>query len=243
MSTIGCGYGSEWHLLRWLGYHRQELSAQVASAVGADAVEWLDLEPNLKPRDAFGRDLEWVNLDFLGSADPARVAWARTWPRARGRVGPHWDAVGRARFGARTEWLLVEAKAHVGEVSGDCAATSPTSIAKIEAAFAEAGPSFGVADTNAWSRGHYQLANRLTLLHVMNTNGAAARLVFIYFCGDDVTRYGGGVECPPDADGWRTALDAMHGHVGWAPGQGPLGSRVHEVFLPMDAASATSPAA
>ena len=243
MSTIGCGYGSEWHLLRWLGYHRQELSAQVASAVRADAVEWLDLEPNLKSRDAFDRDLEWVNLDFLQSDDPARVAWARTWPRAGGRVGPHWDAVGRARFGARTEWLLVEAKAHVGEVSSDCGATSPTSIAKIEAAFAEAGPSFGVADTNAWSRGHYQLANRLTLLHVMNTNGAAARLVFVYFCGDDATRYGGKVECPPDADGWRTALDAMHGHVGWAPGQGPLGSRVHEVFLPVDASSATSPAA
>jgi len=23
MSTIGRGYGSEWHLLRWLGYHRE----------------------------------------------------------------------------------------------------------------------------------------------------------------------------------------------------------------------------
>ena len=23
MSTIGRGYGSQWHLLRWLGYHRE----------------------------------------------------------------------------------------------------------------------------------------------------------------------------------------------------------------------------
>lgn len=25
MSVIGYGYGSEWHLLRWLAYHRTEL--------------------------------------------------------------------------------------------------------------------------------------------------------------------------------------------------------------------------
>jgi hypothetical protein len=238
MSMIGYGHGSEWHLLRWLGYHRAELRHQVAESVGADDVEWLDLEPNLKPRDAFDRDLEWVNLDFLGRDDPARVAWGRAWPRAGGRVGPHWDAVGRARFGTRTEWLLVEAKAHLGEVRSDCGATSPKSIARIEAAFADAGPSFGVADTSSWSQGHYQLANRLTLLHVMNTNGAAARLVFVYFCGDDATRYGDGVECPPDAAGWQATLDEMHRHVGWAPGQGALGARVHELFLSVDAAGA-----
>jgi hypothetical protein len=243
MSRIGYGYGSEWHLLRWLGYHRRELSGRVASSVGADAVEWLDLEPYLKSRNAFDRDPEWVNLDFLPPGDPARAAWARTWPRAGGRVGPHWDAVGRARFGSRTEWLLVEAKAHVDEVCSDCGATSPGSLARIDAALADAGPWFGVADTSPWSRGHYQLANRLTLLHVMNTNGAAARLVFLYFCGDDATRYGSKVECPPDAAGWRTTLDAMHRHVGWAPGQGALGARVHEVFLTVDAAGATHPAA
>ena len=238
MSTIGHGYGSEWHLLRWLGYHRQELSARVASAVGADGVAWFDLGPNLKSRDAFDRDLEWVNLDFLHSDDSARAAWARAWPRASGRAGPHWDAVGRAHFGARTEWLLIEAKAHLGEVRSDCGATSPGSIAKIEAAFADTAPSFGVADTTKWLRGHYQLANRLTLLHVMNTNGAAARLVLIYFFGDDATRYRGAVVCPPNAAGWRGTLDAMHGHLGWTPGQGVLGAPVHEVFLPVDAEGA-----
>lgn len=240
MSRIGYGYGSEWHLLRWLGYHREELNSRVAVAVGADAVEWLDLQPNRRSADAFDRDLEWVSLDFLGRDDPARVAWGRTWPRAGGRVGPHWDAVGRARFATRTEWLLVEAKAHAGEVRSDCGAASPKSLARIEAAFADAGPSFGVADSSSWSRGHYQLANRLTLLHMMNTHGAAARLVFLYFCGDDATRYGGKVECPPDAAGWRTTLDAMHQHVGWAPGQGTLGARIHEVFIPVDAAGAPS---
>ena len=51
------------------------------------------------------------------------------------------------------------------------------------------------------------------------------------------------VECPPGADGWRATLDSMHRHVGWRPGQGALGARVHEACLPVNAAGATSPAA
>jgi hypothetical protein len=47
-------------------------------------VEWLDLGPNVKSSGAFDRDLEWVNLDFLHPDEPARAAWARTWPRAGG---------------------------------------------------------------------------------------------------------------------------------------------------------------
>jgi hypothetical protein len=64
MSTIGYGYGSEWHLLRWLGYHRSELDERVCAKLGADAIEWRDSHFNRKPRRLFDRDHEWVNLDF-----------------------------------------------------------------------------------------------------------------------------------------------------------------------------------
>jgi hypothetical protein len=236
MSTIGYGYGSEWHLLRWLGYHRDELSRRVAEELRADRVEWRDGEFNVHPRGAFDIDHEWVNLGFLEAGHPARQAWRATWPRASGSVGPHWDAIGLAHFGDRAEWILVEAKANLREVQSDCAAHSAASLEMIRAAFAVAGPSFGVDDTSTWLRGHYQFANRLTALRVMNANDAPAHLLMICICGDDAARYGsatGQVTCPPDEAGWRETLDAMHAHLGWRYGHGSLGNRVHEMFLPV----------
>jgi hypothetical protein len=112
VSRIGHGYGSEWHLLRWLGYHRAELSRRVADLLAADSVEWLDAGSDAAAADPLARDLEWVNFDFLPGDHPARTAWRSTWPRAWGRVGPHWDAVGVANVGGSSEWILVEAKAN-----------------------------------------------------------------------------------------------------------------------------------
>ena len=34
--SFGSGYGSEWHLLRWLGRHRQELDKRVLAATGGN---------------------------------------------------------------------------------------------------------------------------------------------------------------------------------------------------------------
>jgi len=244
VSRIGYGYGSEWHLLRWLGYHRAELGHRVAEAIGADDLDWLDLATGADATDPFEMDLEWVNVDFIPDvAHPARVAWRETWPRAWGRVGPHWDAVGVATAAGAREWIFVEAKANAAEVTTNASTTmAPASRHKIEAAFAAAAPSFGVTDTSSWFRGGYQLANRLCALDVLNRNGAPARLVLIYFCGDDSGRYRQGrdplgrpsVYCPKDEADWRVrALDAIHARMGWRPGQGPLGDRVHELFLPV----------
>ncbi len=44
--------------------------------------------------------------------------------------------------------------------------------------------------------------------------------------------------CPCDEANWRASvLDGLHARMGWRPGQGPLGHRVHELFLPVEAAA------
>lgn len=42
MSKIGYGYGSEWHLLRYLGYRRSLLNRSVVNCIAGDSVELLD---------------------------------------------------------------------------------------------------------------------------------------------------------------------------------------------------------
>lgn len=251
MSRIGCGYGSEWHLLRWLGYHRAELSERVAGLLGSDEVRWLDLASHRAPSNPLDRDLEWVNFDFLRDDHPARAAWRSTWPRAWGRIGPHWDAVGLASMpDGDDEWILVEAKANVAEVGSSLGPkVAKASRSRIVAALTATAPAFGTTMNEAWLDGGYQIANRLCALQTLVSNGAPAHLLLIYFCGDDARCYRRGeesvsptVRCPRDeAEWWSLVLDDLHARMGWRPGSGELGGRVHEMFLSVDAESSHHP--
>jgi len=42
MAKIGYGYGSEWHLLRYLGYHRNYLNQEIDNQLGLQVIKWLD---------------------------------------------------------------------------------------------------------------------------------------------------------------------------------------------------------
>jgi hypothetical protein len=42
MAEIGHGYGSEWHLLRYLGRHLARLASEVQRVTSCDSVQWLD---------------------------------------------------------------------------------------------------------------------------------------------------------------------------------------------------------
>ena len=50
---------------------------------------------------------------------------------------------GKIHFDNRDEWLLVEAKGHIGEINSDCGATNPTSKQKIFTALEKASQAFG----------------------------------------------------------------------------------------------------
>lgn len=220
MGKIGFGYGSEWHLLWHLARHRTSLDDTVRRVTGADHVEWLDfpLRCNDGPSDA-----EWTGLDFLTDAD-TQAAWRSFWPQGAGIQ--NWDAVARIKIEGRPEWLLVEAKAHCGEIESTCGAKPEGALAQIRAALEATKTYLGVEPDRDWLRGYYQFCNRLAVLQFLESRRVPAHLLMIYFTGD----VNGDRSCPKDALGWQAAIAAQDAHVGLPKGHA-LEARIHKVFL------------
>jgi len=222
VGDIALGYGSKWHLLRYLGWHRTALNKEIAGAIsGAEKVEWLDFpfDPKVKPSG----DAEWKSLDFLGKEGKGiRDEWQKVWPHGRGIQT--WDAVGRVRVGSAQEWLLVEAKAHLGEIKSDCGAKDGLSL--IKKTMEGTKTALRVEPERDWLKGYYQYANRVAALHFLVQRGVAARLLFIYFTGDGHRGHRG----PSDEAGWHKALDAQAKHVGLPKGH-KLEGHIHHLFL------------
>lgn len=231
MGRIGNGYGSECHLLRWMGRHRHAFDEAALMEIGkGGTIEWLDFE--FKQGDAW-QDAEPKGLEFLAGDEWAALQpeWARFWPLGSGIH--NWDAVGWLHAGGTRELLLVEAKAHVGEITSECGATSTASQRRIRDAFAVVQAALGVTSGNDWTQRYYQFTNRLATLHFLNEHGVPSRLLFVYFVGD---RSGPGRDCPQTKGGWTQALDAQAGWVG-LPAGNPLEGRIHKLFLRVDGGS------
>lgn len=223
---IALGYGSKWHLLRYLGYHRDALNRQLEQQAGIHLLSWLD-----SPFDCGQplKDAEWKGLDFLSDDEPAKRAWLDFWPQT-GNV-PNWDAVGLAQNGERTEWLLVEAKAHVEELHSDCNAKEGDGLEAISRALDTVRRECGAkVPLGNWLSPYYQYCNRLTTLYFLMKHAVPARLVFVYFTGDQHPK--GIWDCPRTPEDWAPPLDTVKWHIGLA-GKSELGQHVHYVFLPM----------
>lgn len=219
-------YGSAWHLLRFLGYHRELLNRRICSSTGLSAVRWLDLR-----FDGNNGDQELTGIEFLldGNVREKEAAqrWKDIWPQ-RG-TQHHWDTVGRAIAGdGSTEWVMVEAKANVEELHSSCGATSARSKEMISDAIKDTAGSLGITDTDSWLSEYYQYAKRLVFLHSLLRSGVNASLVYIYFCGD---RRPDNVFCPASEKEWRPVLRRQYSHMGLPDdGRGIMG-RVHDVFF------------
>ena len=225
MSKIGCGYGSEWHLLRYLGYHRSLLSQKVAEVLAAEQVVWLDF-PFSAAGGPLQDDREFKGLDFLENASVLRQ-WAEFWPQSGNTQ--NWDAIGKASIGRQEAWVLVEAKAHVAEMKSSCGAKNPRSLAKIKNAFnivREHSGSVG-QPLEHWLEPYYQLANRLAVLDFLNQRGLEAHLINVYFYGE---RERSGWQCPQSAEEWE---DVIHEAEVWLgiTNDSDVMRRVHHVFL------------
>jgi hypothetical protein len=191
----------------------------------AESVKWLDF--NFDPKKKPWYDTEWESLNFLPAESVVRVAWRECWPHGRGIQT--WDAVARVSVAGQPEWLLVEAKAHVGELATTCKA-GERGLERIRAALRETKRALGVPDDRNWLTGCYQYCNRVAALQFLTKHDVPARLLFIYFLGDSLP---GGV-CATEEDGWRTALDRQAAQVGLPSGH-PLTDRIHTLFLPVSA--------
>ena len=237
MSTIGFGYGSEWHLLRYLGYHRAELNRAIESAIpGGTVFEWLnsrfETDPaaiNRDPPRFLDREIE--GFEFLPAARRQQLLSA--WPRT-GSL-PCWDAVARINVEGEAGWLIVEAKSHLGELRSTCKAKGKgvgggrdQIFATFEGVQADLGITVGA---EAWMSPYYQFCNRVAFLHLLDRMQIPARLLFLYFVGDRFPS-ARAAACPGTADGWLAALEAMDRHTGWSAAN-PLASHVHRLFLPV----------
>ena len=227
MGKIGYGYGSEWHLLRYLGYHREELSNRVLEVTGGEGITWLDFGYN-QTTAPLSYDRELVGLDFIQDAEVIR-SWKAFWPQTGN--AQNWDAVGKINFGDHEEWLLIEAKAHLGEVVSHCGAKSEKSIAKIRLACKKSMNVFcdRPMDVDYWLSPYYQFANRLAVLYFLMREcepAIPANLLFIYFTGDQ--RKDG--DCPKAEGEWQPVIKAVEEKLG-IDTSGELYQRVEHLFI------------
>lgn len=230
MGKIGYGYGSEWHLLRFLGYHLAYLSNKVLDITGGNNISWLDF--NFSKNGAYlNNDLELVGLEFITDSKVIKK-WRDFWPQTGS--SQNWDAVGKIDYVDHQEWLLVEAKAHLGEVQSSCGAVSPTSIEKINTAFKKAINTFcyGPTPIEKWLSPYYQYANRLAALNFLMKEcdpAVPAHLLFLYFYGD----HRPDKECPQTKEDWHQIIMNMENWLGIDPAN-ELHNRVHHLFMPVN---------
>jgi hypothetical protein len=95
---------------------------------------------------------EYYDEEFLArlGITKLKVPLKEFWPPS----GPRWDGLAKTVSG---KLILVEAKAHIGEViKYGSAATNPKSICKIGKALAKAKKAFGATDDAPWETPFYQ---------------------------------------------------------------------------------------
>lgn len=172
----------------------------------ARTIEWLSPLAS----DVFAEYRDAAFLERLGLQEfiPSLEGF---WPKR----GPQWDALARSDRG---DILLVEAKAHVGELCSPPTQAGGASRTRIEAAFAATRAALGCAGKPppaAWTETFYQLANRLAHLHFLRRHGQPAWLVLASFIGDK--DMGG----PATAAEWEAAYAVVH-HVMGLPNRHTL---------------------
>lgn len=179
---MGFGYGSEFHLLRWLGRHRNEFDRRVKETMNLDNVFWLDFKFNSKDEIP---DKEIIGLEFLDENKyPALFAsWRKEWPQTGNSM--NWDLVGYTEIHGKKTWILVEAKAHLSELKQSCKAKNE-SLKKIQDALIKVNKNNDITplEINSWTKKYYQLANRIYIIDLLRRHDIDAILLNIYFVGD-----------------------------------------------------------
>jgi len=181
--------GSEYHLLRYLGRHRNELNSKILKNTNINNeldydMEWLDF--GFFQDTVF--DAELTGVDFLIHSnariyDKVLKEWKKYWPQTGNCQ--NWDGVIHLnplvpKSKKMEKWVVVEAKAHLGEL-GSSSGAGHKSRAIIENAFNETKEFFGIKTKNDWLDNYYQLANRLAFIYFMQKNNIDVSLLNIYF--------------------------------------------------------------
>lgn len=216
MGKIGYGYGSECHLLRWMGRHRNSFDKAVSLTIRIDGndktIKWLDFGFNDRKSNWFGS--EPTRLDFLEDEN-TRTKWK--WPKSG--TQQNWDGVGYIESmnnptqDLRKEIILLEAKAHVDEANTSCQA-GIASLSKIKDIFHETARGLNIHNFNkvehSWLHKYYQTANRLATYNYLKVSGYNPHLVFLYFINDQHK----GKTCPSQVSEWEIVLSMQKKDMG-----------------------------
>lgn len=226
MSNMGHGYGSEFHLLRWMGRHRTELNERLKPIFGSSSIQWKDFH---FCSDRFIPDAELIGLEFLqGNPSYRHVCdcfgkGAISWPQ-RGEL-MNWDAVGLVG----DTYILCEAKAHLEEVERKYDPGNSSSIEQRERAFSFAKEKFGASPDADWMHNFYQMANRLYIIALLEECGVPAILLNIYFCGDKHKDW----VCPQTPEEWEPLLREELETLKLDKNNPFFASHVKNIFLPV----------
>lgn len=190
--AIGYGYGSEWHLLQYLGWRRDAFTRKIEDLTGVSSIHWLDHRESETSAGAL-QVRELVGLEFLDSKHPVRHEWEQRWP-SRGGVH-NWDAVGQGLSRDQQTWVLIEAKANTKELESSCKAKHE-SLQKIKRVFDATRDDLRLKVEADWTQVYYQYCNRIALLHFLVEHGVNAHLIYVYFLGDRSDLGKDGRVCP-----------------------------------------------
>jgi len=182
---------------------------------GAVRISWLS--PLVDDKFAEYRDTDF--LECIG-AERLTTDLVKFWPRR----GPQWDGLAVSDTG---DVLLIEAKAHIGELCSPPTQAGPSSRRTIEKALKEIASYVRAKPCAPWSGAFYQLANRLAHLYFLRRHGIKAWLVLVNFVGDDEMRG------PRSEREWSAAYQVVW-HVLGVPKEHRLSPYVIEIFPDVD---------
>ncbi len=172
MAEIGFGYGSEWHLMRFMARHRNLLEKAIRESIGnvkkEDVFEWYDF---LFGEKGIASDSELKGLSFLENRKNLD-GYVSGW-----KTKQSWDAV----FKLNDVIYLVEAKAHIDELS-DNKPHGGESTEEIKDFICKNLEKLNISINEDECLGnYYQLANRLATAAFLKNNGIDSRCIYIYF--------------------------------------------------------------
>ena len=135
MGRMGYGYGSEFHLLRWMGRHREQFDKAICGVLDASEIRWLDFNFDRRKDipDAELRGLEFLDVKNDRHAEVIKAFQYGdfAWPKQGEKM--NWDAVGVVG----ETFVLCEAKAHIAEIEPKYDPGTSPSAGQRERAFAE----------------------------------------------------------------------------------------------------------
>ncbi len=145
-----------------------------------------------------------------------RVPLEKFWPKR----GPVWDGLAEVD---KTK-ILVEAKAHIGELLSGPTGAGAKSRVMIKKSLQETKGYLGSKSKADWSRIFYQYTNRLAHLYLLRKlNGIDAHLVSIYFINDP------DMKGPKSQAAWEGAIKLLQAYLGI--GRHKLSKFVHDIFI------------